>query len=89
MWWPARCVVTAGVRVQRVRYTHRGWNGPREDPLHDALRMLDALRREAYDIPVVLLGHSMGARAALHAASTTRWSAPWWASPRGARPATR
>ncbi|MFF9690716.1 alpha/beta hydrolase [Streptomyces sp. NPDC014623] len=57
-----------GVRVQRVRYTHRGWNGPREDPLHDALRVLDTLRREAGDVPVVLLGHSMGARAALHAA---------------------
>ncbi|MFJ8753886.1 alpha/beta hydrolase [Streptomyces sp. NPDC102441] len=57
-----------GVRVRRVRYTHRGWNGSREDPLHDALRVLDALRREAGDIPVVLLGHSMGARAALHAA---------------------
>ncbi|CAM5500019.1 alpha/beta fold hydrolase [Streptomyces atroolivaceus] len=58
----------SGVRVQRVRYTHRGWNGSREDPLHDAVRTLDALRREAGDIPVVLLGHSMGARAALHAA---------------------
>ncbi|KPC82171.1 MULTISPECIES: alpha/beta hydrolase [Streptomyces] len=58
----------SGVRVQRVRYTHRGWNGSREDPLHDALRVLDALRREAGDIPVVLVGHSMGARAALHAA---------------------
>ena len=58
----------SGVRVQRVRYTHRGWNGSREDPLHDAIRVLDALRREAGDIPVVLLGHSMGARAALHAA---------------------
>ncbi|MFE3513791.1 alpha/beta hydrolase [Streptomyces sp. NPDC059166] len=58
----------AGVRVQRVRYTHRGWNGHREDPLHDTVRALDALRKEAGDIPVVLLGHSMGARAALHAA---------------------
>lgn len=56
------------VRVCRVRYTHRGWNGTRQDPLHDAVRALDRLRREAGDIPVVLLGHSMGARAALHAA---------------------
>ncbi|MER5552029.1 alpha/beta hydrolase [Streptomyces sp. NPDC002793] len=58
----------SGVRVRRVRYTHRGWNGARQDPLHDTVRVLDALRREAGDIPVVLLGHSMGARAALHAA---------------------
>ncbi|MEU0137567.1 alpha/beta fold hydrolase [Streptomyces sp. NPDC006296] len=57
-----------GVHVRRVRYTHRGWNGSRADPLHDVLRELDALRAEAGDVPVVLLGHSMGARAALHAA---------------------
>ncbi|WP_326698465.1 alpha/beta hydrolase [Streptomyces sp. NBC_01754] len=56
------------VQVRRVRYTHRGWNGSRRDPLHDVVRALDRLRREAGDIPVVLLGHSMGARAALHAA---------------------
>ncbi|GAA3013153.1 alpha/beta fold hydrolase [Streptomyces fulvorobeus] len=58
----------SGVLVRSVRYTHRGWNGPREDPLHDAVRALDALRREAGEIPVVLVGHSMGARAALRAA---------------------
>jgi pimeloyl-ACP methyl ester carboxylesterase len=57
-----------GVLVRTARYAHRGWNGPREDPLHDAVRALDALRREAGDIPVVLVGHSMGARAALRAA---------------------
>lgn len=56
------------VLVRTARYAHHGWNGPREDPLHDALRALDALGREAGDIPVVLVGHSMGARAALRAA---------------------
>ncbi|MER6717596.1 alpha/beta hydrolase [Streptomyces halstedii] len=56
------------VRVRRVHYAHRGWNGIRQDPVDDAVRALDRLRREAGDIPVVLLGHSMGARAALHAA---------------------
>ncbi|WP_405686464.1 alpha/beta fold hydrolase [Streptomyces sp. NBC_00057] len=56
------------VLVRTARYTHRGWNGPREDPFHDAVRALDALRREAGEIPVVLVGHSMGARAALRAA---------------------
>ncbi|MGY3681196.1 alpha/beta hydrolase [Streptomyces sp. TE33382] len=56
------------VLVRNVRYTHRGWNGTREDPLHDAVNALDELRREAGDLPVVLLGHSMGARAALRAA---------------------
>ncbi|MEU8677539.1 alpha/beta hydrolase [Streptomyces sp. NPDC048560] len=58
----------AGVLVRGVTYTCRGWNGPREDPLHDAVRALDALRREAGEIPVVLVGHSMGARASLRAA---------------------
>ncbi|MFJ8768404.1 alpha/beta fold hydrolase [Streptomyces clavifer] len=56
------------IRVRTVRYTRRGWNGTRADPLHDAVAALDALRQEAGDIPVVLVGHSMGARAALHAA---------------------
>ncbi|MFB7913548.1 alpha/beta hydrolase [Streptomyces sp. NPDC056061] len=56
------------VLVRSVRYSHQGWNGPREDPLHDATDALDALRDEAGEIPVVLLGHSMGARAALRAA---------------------
>jgi dienelactone hydrolase len=57
------------VLVARVRYAHRGWNGTRADPFHDAVAALDALREEAGDgLPVVLLGHSMGARAALRAA---------------------
>jgi pimeloyl-ACP methyl ester carboxylesterase len=57
------------VLVTRVRYAHRGWNGTRADPFHDAVAALDALREEAGDgLPVVLLGHSMGARAALRAA---------------------
>lgn len=56
------------VLVRAVRYGHRGWNGDRADPLHDAVRALDVLRRTAGEIPVVLLGHSMGGRAALAAA---------------------
>ncbi|MEE1732348.1 alpha/beta hydrolase [Streptomyces sp. BE282] len=56
------------VLVRQVRYVHRGWNGSRADALHDALAALDALSEEAGDVPVVLLGHSMGARAALRAA---------------------
>ncbi|MFH9608390.1 alpha/beta fold hydrolase [Streptomyces sp. NPDC017448] len=57
------------VLVREVRYGHRGWNGARADPFHDAVAALDALREQAGDeLPVVLLGHSMGARAALRAA---------------------
>ncbi|MFH9292261.1 alpha/beta fold hydrolase [Streptomyces sp. NPDC017520] len=67
----ARAARAAGddILVTRVRYVHRGWNGARADPFHDAVAALDALREEAGDeLPVVLLGHSMGARAALRAA---------------------
>lgn len=60
--------MAGGVLVRAVRYGHRGWNGSRADPLHDAVRALDELRRAAGEIPVVLVGHSMGGRAALHAA---------------------
>ncbi|MFG2404875.1 alpha/beta hydrolase [Streptomyces brevispora] len=56
------------VLVRAVRYGHRGWNGSRADPLHDAVRALDELRRVVGEIPVVLVGHSMGGRAALYAA---------------------
>ncbi|ARF77200.1 alpha/beta hydrolase [Kitasatospora albolonga] len=61
------------VLVRQVRYGHRGWNGHRADALRDALAALDALGEEAAagdgdGPPVVLLGHSMGARAALLAA---------------------
>ncbi|MFJ7326794.1 alpha/beta fold hydrolase [Streptomyces cyaneofuscatus] len=57
------------VLVRQVRYAHRGWNGSRADALRDAVAALDALGEEAGDdVPVILLGHSMGARAALLAA---------------------
>ncbi|MFJ4962377.1 Alpha/beta hydrolase family protein [Streptomyces sp. ADI96-02] len=58
----------AEVLVRQVRYAHRGWNGARADAYRDAVAALDALGEEAGDVPVVLLGHSMGARAALRAA---------------------
>lgn len=56
------------VLVRQVRYAHRGWNGSRADPFRDAVAALDALGDEAGDVPVIMLGHSMGARAALRAA---------------------
>ncbi|MEU9393271.1 alpha/beta fold hydrolase [Streptomyces sp. NPDC048324] len=51
----------------QVRYRHRGWNTG--DPADDALRALDELAELAEAARVVLVGHSMGARAALRAAS--------------------
>ncbi|MEV6764427.1 alpha/beta fold hydrolase [Streptomyces sp. NPDC051105] len=55
------------VLVGQVRYRYRGWNDA--DPLQDTLRALDELRGRAGDVSVVLVGHSMGGRAALRAAA--------------------
>lgn len=55
-----------GVAVWSVRYRVRGWNGPEMSPVHDARWALDEVRREHGDVPVVLLGHSMGGRTAVH-----------------------
>ncbi|MFF8846931.1 alpha/beta fold hydrolase [Streptomyces sp. NPDC015127] len=75
---------TAGHRIAlgRVRYVHRGWNGERADAARDAARALEELSLAAGPVPVVLVGHSMGGRAALRAAAHPRVSAvvglaPW------------
>jgi dienelactone hydrolase len=57
-----------GVVVGRVRYRCRGWNGGRADAARDTLRALDELALLVGPLPVVLVGHSMGGRAALSAA---------------------
>ncbi|MFC8130482.1 alpha/beta fold hydrolase [Streptomyces sp. NPDC057302] len=56
------------VLLGRVRYRCRGWNGERQDAAQDARRALRELELLAGDVPTVLVGHSMGARAALRAA---------------------
>ncbi|CAM5495929.1 hypothetical protein SSPIM334S_07693 [Streptomyces spiroverticillatus] len=63
-------------------YRHRGWNGTRADPVHDALRALDSLAEDLGPVPVVLVGHSMGGRAALRVAGHPQVTgvvglAPW------------
>ena len=55
-----------GVAVWTVQYRYRGWNGTDRSPVHDAQWALDEVRRRHGDVPVVLLGHSMGGRAAVH-----------------------
>lgn len=57
----------AGVSTWLLRYRHRGWNGG-AGPVADARWALDQVRREVGDVPVVLLGHSMGARTSVHVA---------------------
>jgi pimeloyl-ACP methyl ester carboxylesterase len=61
----------AGVAVHLLRYSVRGWNasaagGP--SPLADARWALDRIAEQHPGLPVVLVGHSMGGRAAVHVA---------------------
>ncbi|MFF3494687.1 alpha/beta hydrolase [Streptomyces sp. NPDC002795] len=70
------------VLLAQVRYRVRGWNGPDADALHDTEQALQELTRLVGDVPVVLVGHSMGGRAALRAARAPQVKAvvalaPW------------
>ena len=77
-----RAVRGHGVAVRRPRFAVRGWNGEQASPVHDLNELLDGLRGEFGPVPVVLVGHSMGARAALRAAghpcvAAVAGLAPW------------
>jgi predicted esterase len=56
-----------GLAVWTVNYRYRGWNGTEQSPVADTRWALDEVRRRHGDLPVVLLGHSMGGRTALAA----------------------
>ncbi|ROQ33986.1 dienelactone hydrolase family protein [Streptomyces sp. PanSC19] len=51
-----------------VRYRARGWNGADADLVADASWAVAEVVRRYGDVPVCLVGHGMGARAALRAA---------------------
>ena len=62
-----------GLGVWRLRFRYRGWNTGRggvEDahPVADVRWAVQQLRARHGDVPIVLVGHSMGGRAALRAA---------------------
>lgn len=61
----------AGPAVFMLRYRYRGWNAPARDALRDAQWALGELAERFPGVPVVLLGHSMGGRAALGAAGAS------------------
>lgn len=57
-----------GVEVRLLRNRVRGWNTPNLDPVVDARWALERIHAEHPGVPVVLVGHSMGGRVALHVA---------------------
>jgi alpha-beta hydrolase superfamily lysophospholipase len=54
-----------GVAVWSLRYRVRGWNGAEASPVADARWALDRIRAAHGEVPVILVGHSMGGRTAL------------------------
>jgi alpha-beta hydrolase superfamily lysophospholipase len=72
----ARALATAGgsqgLAVWSLQYRVRGWNGDEQSPVADATWALDQIRERLGDVPVVLVGHSMGGRTAVHVAGHQR-----------------
>ena len=59
---------TGRIGALLLRDRFRGWNDEDADPVTDAIWALERIEQRYGPIPVVLLGHSMGGRAALRAA---------------------
>ena len=57
-----------GLAVARIRYRVRGWNGADRSPVPDVEGVLDRLVAQFPDVPIALVGHSMGGRAAMYTA---------------------
>jgi pimeloyl-ACP methyl ester carboxylesterase len=71
--------------VLQLQYRYRGWNGAEESPVQDARWALTQIRDRYGDVPVTLLGHSMGGRTAAAVADdksvvAIAALAPWWPS---------
>ncbi|GAC47471.1 alpha/beta hydrolase [Gordonia aichiensis] len=81
--WSIKARFGGDVDVRQVRYQVYGWNGGQASPMPYAHAALDAITQDHPDIPVVLIGHSMGGRVAAHLGSDERVVgilalAPWW-----------
>src|ERR1700761_1612498 len=77
-----RAVPADAAVVTRPLYRVRGWNGDLASPVADLTEALDQLGERFGPIPVVLVGHSMGARAAMRVAGHPQVTAvaglaPW------------
>jgi predicted esterase len=67
--WPVAKVIARsvpGAVVYRLRFTVRGWNGDGASAVADARWALAELRSRHPGLPVVVVGHSLGARVAVH-----------------------
>lgn len=74
------------IAIASLRYRRRGWNGAAADPVVDVEDAITRLRLRNPDLPIILVGHSMGGRAAIRAAGDPQVCgvvalAPWL--PRG------
>ena len=84
---PLALAISRGLRgtavvVSRPRYRVRGWNGELASPVQDLDRSLEEVGIRFGAVPVVLIGHSMGARAAFRVAghpavTAVAGLAPW------------
>jgi alpha-beta hydrolase superfamily lysophospholipase len=77
-----QAVRESGAVVLRPRFRVRGWNGAQASPVGDLNDALDRIAAGYGSVPVVLIGHSMGARAVIRAAghpavSAVAGLAPW------------
>lgn len=61
-----------GLAVWLLRNRVRGWNGTERSPVADARWALTEIAARHGDVPVVLVGHSMGGRTAVHVAGDDR-----------------
>ncbi|WP_239148458.1 alpha/beta hydrolase, partial [Streptomyces anulatus] len=78
----ARAGVGDGLAVHVLHYRRRGWNADDAHPAEDAAWASDEVQRRYGDVPVCLVGHGMGGRAALRAAghgavTSVLAMAPW------------
>jgi dienelactone hydrolase len=67
-WAIRRAVGADGIAVWRHRFEVRGWNDGKASPVGDLNRLLDDIQARYDGVPVLVAGHSMGARAAFRAA---------------------
>jgi alpha-beta hydrolase superfamily lysophospholipase len=62
-----------GAAVYRLRNSVRGWNGDGAAVLGDAQWALSLIQAEYPDVPIVVVGHSLGGRVAAHLAGSVGW----------------